>query len=56
MNKHTSTKSEITRPEMKDCELSLNEMTPLDPKDLAVVAGGMVYVDQLDCYSFMQWL
>ena len=51
MNKDTSTKPEITKPEMKGCELSLNEMTPLDPKNLEVVAGGMVIINEvLDGY------
>jgi hypothetical protein len=36
-----------TVPEMKSCELSLNEMTPLDPKDLEVVSGGMVIYNEV---------
>ena len=47
MNKDTRTKPEITKPE-KGCELSLNEMTPLDPKDLEVVAGGMIILNDID--------
>jgi hypothetical protein len=44
------TKDELaTVPEMKSCELSLNEMTPLDPKDLEVVAGGMVVYSEILC-------
>ena len=46
MNKDTSTKPEITKPE-KGCELSFNEMTPLDPKNLEVVAGGMVIINEV---------
>jgi hypothetical protein len=47
VNKDTSTKPEITKPEMKGRELLLNEMTPLDPKNLEVVAGGMVIINEV---------
>jgi hypothetical protein len=43
-----------TVPEMKGFELSLNEMTPLDPKDLEVVAGGMVILNEISIYGMGQ--